>query len=114
MKILILVDDKDAREVISFIVAEKGYEVYFGDGDIALSLIAGMAPDLMILDDWINRYRGNFCTALKDHPATKHIPLLLLSARLKLPQTATDCPADARLDKPFDICDLEDMICSLV
>lgn len=81
-KILIVDDLEDNRELISYILAGKGYEVEgAGDGQEALEKAFTSKPDLILLDVLMPKLTGyEVCEILKRDPRTIDIPVIFLSA----------------------------------
>jgi CheY-like chemotaxis protein len=103
-RILIIEDDEDILEILSFILKEEGYEVSgLTDGN-AIDSIGNTLPDLIICDIWLpNRKGTEICKALKANPETAKIPFILISTTMNLPEIARKCGADAHVEKPFHI-----------
>jgi DNA-binding response OmpR family regulator len=82
-KILVCDDDPNIRNIIDFGLQAEGFQVLAAaDGAEALELARGEAPDLVILDVMMPGSDGvEVCAALKQDEATRHLPVLLLTAR---------------------------------
>lgn len=103
-KILIIDEDRDILELITFILEEKGFEVIASLSGNILDDVLEINPDLILLDDWLADLNGHkLCSILKTTPITKHIPVILISASMGLEQLSQDCFADSYIEKPFDI-----------
>jgi DNA-binding response OmpR family regulator len=115
MKALIIEDDNDIREILSYIITEQGWQVCYGDEHTSLSDIKRISPDLVILDDWMNKYGGtNFCDMIKMNDATRHIFIVLISTRPNVRELADACKCDGWLSEPFDLSELEDILHNMV
>ena len=82
-RILVAEDDPVTLRFVVSLLEEKGYEVYeASDGRSALELAAAHAPDL-IVTDLVMPYRDGFglLRAVREHEATRRIPVLILSMR---------------------------------
>ena len=81
-EILIVDDNPNNLRVLSNILNECGYQVRKAlDGNMALKSIASRAPDLVLLDIRMPGFNGyEVCQKLKSHAATRHIPIIFLSA----------------------------------
>jgi CheY-like chemotaxis protein len=83
------------------------------DGDHALWKVLGVYPDLVVMDLAMPGVDG--CTAtrkIKDHPKTKHIPVIALTGHV-LPESLTRAEqsgADAVLTKPCSPQDLLSLV----
>ncbi|MFP3854186.1 MAG: response regulator transcription factor [Anaerolineales bacterium] len=82
-KILVAEDERDIRELINFTLRLRGYEVVLArDGEEALELALKEHPDLVLLDIRMPRMSGyEVCQLIKDNEATKHIPVVFLTAK---------------------------------
>ena len=82
-KILVAEDERDIRELINFTLRLNGYDVVSAsDGEQALELALKEAPDLVLLDIRMPRLNGyEVCELIKNNEATKHIPVVFLTAK---------------------------------
>jgi DNA-binding response OmpR family regulator len=82
-KILVAEDERDIRELINFTLRLNGYEVVSAsDGEEALELALKEYPDLVLLDIRMPRLNGyEVCKLIKGNEATKHIPVVFLTAK---------------------------------
>ncbi|MBS5518207.1 MAG: response regulator transcription factor [Clostridiales bacterium] len=82
-KILAVDDERHILELISYNLAEAGYEVETVEtGEEALSKTAEFHPDLILLDVMLPDIDGlQVCTRLKRDPDTAGIPVIMLTAR---------------------------------
>jgi CheY-like chemotaxis protein len=80
--VLIVDDDPDLVETVSMILESKGYEVGKAyDGIEGEAAIKKRRPDVVVLDVMMPRKNGyQLCKELKADPATKGIPVVLLTA----------------------------------
>jgi len=80
--VLIVDDDPDLVETVSMILESKGYEVGKAyDGIEGEEAIKQRRPDVLVLDVMMPRKNGyQLCKELKANPATKSIPVVLLTA----------------------------------
>ena len=80
--VLIVDDDPDLVETVSMILESKGYEVGKAyDGIEGEEAIKKRRPDVVVLDVMMPRKNGyQLCKELKANPATKSIPVVLLTA----------------------------------
>lgn len=104
-RVLIVEDDGHVAAVLKDMVEDAGYEAEIAmDGLSALQLALRDRPDLITLDYTLPRLHGDtVLRALKNEPATAHIPVVMISARAN-ELDADDCRgAVAVLEKPFDI-----------
>lgn len=82
-KILVVDDEPDAVELISFNLKAAGFEVVSaGDGASALKLARLHVPSLVLLDVMLPEVDGlEVCKLLRRDPATAGIPVIMLTAK---------------------------------
>ena len=82
-KILVVDDEPDVVELIRVNLLAAGYEVVTaGDGTEALRKAHSAAPALVVLDLMLPEMGGlEVCKLLRRDPATKAIPIVMLTAR---------------------------------
>jgi DNA-binding response OmpR family regulator len=80
-RILIVDDERDNRALLEIILAREGFAVAHADsGEEALQSIAEDPPDLVLLDVLMNGIDGyQVASTIKADPATKAIPIILLT-----------------------------------
>ena len=104
-RVIVVEDEADIAEVISYNLAKEGFEVEVIDrGDTALEAIQGQAPDLLLLDLMLPGLDGLELTrALKRSPETATIPLIMLTARGEEIDriVGLELGADDYITKPF-------------
>ncbi|MGB0497783.1 MAG: sigma-54-dependent transcriptional regulator [Rubricella sp.] len=105
--ILIVDDEQDIREIVSDILRDEGHGTRTAkDADGALAEVNGRAPDLVILDIWLNESRMDGIEILKtlrrDNPA---IPVIIISGHgnIELAVAAVKQGAYDFIEKPFNI-----------
>jgi two-component system alkaline phosphatase synthesis response regulator PhoP len=108
--ILIVEDESDLSKLLEFHLQHNGFETLaVHDGMAGLNEAVQRTPDLIILDLMLPKMHGlEVCRLLRSSPATRHIPILVLSA---LHTTATkvrglDMGADDYMTKPFEFAEL--------
>jgi two-component system, OmpR family, response regulator len=116
MKLLIVEDDPELRNVLSALLLESGYEVAaHAQGTAALEAAAAEHFDLAIID-W--NLPGMSGVELIDHLRRKfrHLPILMITARLALVDRVAglDSGADDYLVKPFQMRELEARVRALL
>ena len=81
--VLIVEDEGAQREVLKYNLEAEGFEVVMAEnGDEALLLVAEEDPDLIVLDWMLPNVSGiEICRRIKADPATRPIPIVMLSAR---------------------------------
>jgi CheY-like chemotaxis protein len=104
-KILIAEDERDIRDLIAFTLKFAGYDIVTANnGEEAVQLTKQELPDLVITDVRMPKMTGyEACKQIKADPATRHIPVVFLSAKGQEAevQTGLASGADEYLLKPF-------------
>ncbi len=82
-KLLLVEDDPDLLEVLRLTFEAEGFQTHLaGDGEAALRLVRRVQPDLVVLDLMLPGRDGiEVCQAIRADPATRHVPILMLTAR---------------------------------
>ncbi|CAN5475481.1 response regulator [soil metagenome] len=106
-KILIVDDDIGTSKLLAQILGDEGYQTSMAhDGLDALLLVEQDQPDLIFLDLEIPRASGyEVCRIIKSNPATKFIPIIMLTGHTALEDRlrAWDLDVDDFLTKPFQV-----------
>jgi CheY-like chemotaxis protein len=109
-RILIVDDERKNRQLVEVILGAEGYQLESAaSGDEALAIVAARPPDLVLLDVMMPGMDGYKVAAkLKGNDATRHIPVVLLSALTdQNSQThGLNIGADAFLAKPVNRAEL--------
>ena len=102
-RILIANDDEDLLELCRHILEDCGHVIQTAaDGRLALDLIRRWQPDMVLIDWVMPHVNGAEAIAiLRGDPATRDIPILLMSASPSADVMARAAGADAFLSKPF-------------
>jgi len=104
-KILVVDDEIYIVHILDFSLGIEGYEVMTAlDGEQALAKVEQDKPDLIVLDIMMPKLDGyETCKALKSNPATKDIPVILLSAKGRNvdQKVGFEVGADDYITKPF-------------
>jgi len=113
--IIVTDDDAAIQAAIRIMLERKGYVVTtFRTGEL---LMKGtfQIPHLFILDNQLPGINGlDLCRYLKAQEATKHIPVLILSASPGVELHAKEACADAFLAKPFKMQELRAVVKALL
>ncbi len=103
--LLLVEDDPALAELLEFRFRSEGYQVSVtGDGDEALLMAIEHIPDLVVLDWMIEGTSGiEVCRRLRRDQATKHVPIIMLTAREAEDDRVRglETGADDYLTKPF-------------
>ncbi|MBD1385569.1 response regulator [Mucilaginibacter rigui] len=115
-KIIIFDDDEDILSICSYILEEQGWEVHtFTDCNDIIEKVAGIFPDVILMDNWIPDVGGiNATQTLKKDETLKQIPVVYFSANSDIQLLADHAGAESYLAKPFDLEDLERVINSVL
>ena len=110
-KVLVIEDDKDIRDTIVYVLEEQGYEVTASEDAKILKSLDYIKPDLILLDNWLTEWKSDangqqISKQLKTDPATKHIPIVMISAVSNIQEIAEAAHADDYLKKPFNLDDI--------
>jgi DNA-binding response OmpR family regulator len=114
-KILVIEDDKDIRDTITYALQAEGYEVISSENAKILKTISDIKPDLLLLDNWLTDWKSDangqqLSKELKTNAATSHIPVLIISAVSNIKEIAEAGLADGYLKKPFELEDLHALV----
>ncbi|MDX9958651.1 MAG: response regulator [Spirochaetia bacterium] len=103
--ILTIDDNPETLALLVKLLGNEGYRVLPADsGQLGLSAAASQQPDLILLDIRMPGLDGiETCRRLKADPATKHIPVILMSAYTEVTQWTAGLRAGAAdfVNKPF-------------
>jgi CheY-like chemotaxis protein len=98
-------DDPDILSLVSLRLERAGFEVVrVTDGDAALEVLRARRPAVSVLDVMMPRQTGyEVLAAVRGDEATRHLKVILLSARVQKSDIALGIAAgaDAYLAKPF-------------
>lgn len=117
--LVLVVDDDDINRVLTReLLKTRGYEVMCAaDAHEARDLIAAHPPDLILLDVIMPGKSGiDLCRELKENPATRLIPLILLTgmAEPEFKLRGINAGADDFLNKPINTQELFARVHSLL
>lgn len=105
-RILIVDDEKDLVETLTFRFEAAGYEVIAAyDGQDGLERARKEKPDIILLDVMMPKMDGYMvCRLLKFDDRYKDIPIIMLTARGQEidKKTGSDVGANKYVTKPFD------------
>jgi len=116
--VLVADDEEDIRSLVAFRLRRAGYEVITAaDGEEALLLATTRLPDLVVLDMMMPKATGLEVTrSMREHEATKAIPVILLTARAQEGDVISgfEAGADDYVKKPFSPQDLQARVQALL
>src|SRR5690606_27226704 len=109
-KILIVEDEPDLRQVLEYNLKQAGHDVLAARlGQEGLTLAREQHPDLVLLDLMLPDISGTeVCKALKDSQVTRHIPVMMVTARGEEIDRVVgfEIGADDYVVKPFSVREL--------
>jgi CheY-like chemotaxis protein len=110
-KIIIAEDDPSIQDSIKLILERSGYDItIYPHGEPLLENDYEL-PDLFILDKQLSGVDGlDICSYLKQQPATKDIPVVMISASPHIARLAKQAGADDFVEKPFKMHELRQII----
>jgi len=104
---MIIEDDADILDIMTYILTSKGYEVISNSNSAILSEVSNSYPDLILLDNRLPEGLGlEICKRYKQQWKTEGksvCPVIIISADHELQQLAELHDADGFLEKPFDV-----------
>ena len=109
--VILIAEDEDAlATLLQYNLEKEGYRaIVAGDGEEALLLVEEEMPDLMLLDWMLPKVSGiEVCRRLRQRPATRNLPVLMLTARGEESDRirGLDTGADDYVVKPFSMTEL--------
>lgn len=106
VRILIVDDDPDIRDVLKLTLAEENYSVLEAeDGEQALKIINSKPLDLILLDYKIPKIDGRqVVQRVKSDLLLRHLPIIMVSGKRELKDKVDglDAGADDYITKPFE------------
>ena len=101
--VLLIEDEPNIAEAIRFLLTRDGLRVsHASEGAAALVLLRQDPPDLVILDHMLPGMSGlEILTALRADPESRHLPVMMLTARGRDREMAEQAGADRFMTKPF-------------
>jgi len=104
-KILVVDDEKDILDLVSYNLAKEGYEIETStDGEDALKRVKAENYDLIVLDLMMPGIDGmELCRVLKSNEKTESIPIIMLTAKSEELDKVLglEMGADDYVTKPF-------------
>ncbi|MBW1784780.1 MAG: response regulator transcription factor [Deltaproteobacteria bacterium] len=104
-QILVVDDEEDILELVSYNLSNQGYQVVCADtGEAALEITQTNPSDLVVLDLMLPGMDGlEVAKSLKNNPGTRNIPIVMLTAKGEESDIVTglELCADDYVTKPF-------------
>ncbi|MBX9791631.1 MAG: response regulator transcription factor [Pirellulales bacterium] len=106
-KVLVIEDDRELAEVLSYNLRQAGYEVLLArDGSEGLAQAQNSAPDVVLLDLMLPLVDGlEVCRRLRGNPALREMLIIILTARAEEADQLVgfSMGADDYVTKPFSV-----------
>ncbi len=103
--VLVVEDEEDIRELVSYTLLKEGYQVAgVATGEEALANAAAQPPDLVVLDLMLPGVDGlTVCQRLRSSPATSGVGIIMLTAKGEESDVVTglNMGANDYITKPF-------------
>jgi two-component system phosphate regulon response regulator PhoB len=104
-RILVVDDEEDLLELVNYNLSREGFRVEcVATGEAALATARKSLPDLIVLDLLLPSVDGlEICRRLKGDERTKHIPIIMLTAKSEESDMVAglELGADDYMTKPF-------------
>jgi DNA-binding response OmpR family regulator len=114
-KVLIIENDLDIRDIVSFILAEVGFITLSIPEPETLHHIVQFKPDVILIDEFINSKPGHrLCLQIKKNELLNEIPVIVLSTANNIELIATECKANDYIRKPFDVHEMVEKVVRIV
>ncbi|MBN2256131.1 MAG: response regulator [Deltaproteobacteria bacterium] len=109
-RILVVDDEKDLVELISYNLEKEGYGVLKAyNGEAALNIIRSQKPDMVILDLMLPGIKGmDVCKVIRNDPLTAGLPVIMVTAKGEEVDKilGLEIGADDYITKPFSVREL--------
>ena len=116
--VMLIEDEPNIMEAIRFVLSRDGWKVScHSDGATALAAIQRVTPDVVVLDVMLpNRSGFEVLKDLRDDPALKDLPVLMLTAKgqTKDRERAALLGSNAFMTKPFSNAEVRDRLRAMV
>jgi DNA-binding response OmpR family regulator len=117
-RIIIVDDDKEICEIVTFVLNRHGFEVESAsNGQQLQHLLALRLPDLIILDVMMPGEDGyHICHGLRNNALTQDIPVMMITARAEdiYRSISVDLGATQHMTKPFHPLELAERVNTLL
>jgi len=106
-RVLVVEDEEDIQELLKYNLTKDGYQVHLAEsGESGLQEARKILPDLLVLDLMLPKMNGlEVCRQLKGDSNTKHIPIIMLTAKGEETDIVIglEMGADDYITKPFSV-----------
>ncbi|HVB74043.1 MAG TPA: response regulator [Ktedonobacteraceae bacterium] len=117
-RIVVVDDDKEVQEIITFALRRNGFEVAVaGNGQQLQDMLATQTPDLVILDVMMPGLDGyQIFGNLRKNAATQSVPVIIMTAHAEdiYERISIDLGAAVHITKPFHPLELVDKVRGLL
>ena len=104
-RIFVVHDDREIREIVTFVLKRNGFEVAAAcNGQQLQNLLIQHTPDLIILDVMMPGEDGyHIFSNLRSDPQARHIPVVIMTAHAEdiYERISVDLGAAEHMTKPF-------------
>lgn len=105
INVLIVDDDPVTIQLLKLMIERNGYTVTaVRSGTAALEILPDLRPQIILVDDMMPRMTGGeFCRIVKDTPDLREIPVIIMSAGVRVESSSyiEQIGADLALSKPL-------------
>jgi len=115
-RIIVVDDDSEVRDIVSFVLNCNGFEVEgAANGQQLQHILRGdmHLPDLIILDVMMPGENGyTICSGLRSDPQTQHIPVMIITGHAEgiYEKISADLGAAQHITKPFHPLELAERV----
>lgn len=111
LTVLVYDDDPDVRELVPRVL-RKEYNVITQSRLLdVVAEVEHLKPDLILMDFFMQSdTSSDAIRALKNNPATKHIPIVLFSGHRYGSRLSVELPVDGYLPKPFSLTSIRECV----
>jgi len=117
-RVIVVDDDKEIREIVTFVLKRNGFEVAVAsNGQQLQQLLAEKLPDLIILDVMMPGPDGyQIFNTLRNDAQTQQIPVMIMTAHTEniYERISVDLGAAEHVTKPFHPLDLAEKVKTLL
>ena len=117
-QVIVVDDDKEIREIVTFVLDRNGFEVAVAsNGQQLQDLLATQVPDLIILDVMMPGQNGyEIFSTLRTDLRTQQVPVIIMTAHAEdiYERISVDLGAADHITKPFHPLDLVEKIRTLL
>ncbi len=111
-KVLVMDDDTSILKVLEEALSYENFQVKTTAESLSiLQTVDDYSPDVILLDYLIGHVNGGeICHQIKSNPATRHIPVIIMSAYPRVFESLGTYGCNSFIPKPFGLSQLVDAI----